>query len=317
MKIELKHSPIGQLYLVVAYFFLIMTLFELNRIIGLVFSSETLFFVSSVIGVFFAYKARAFYMLFFALLGFLFWWIGISQEWLEAADIEGGSFVTTSVVVFIAVMYYTFGRYQEKEEKLKRISSAFFATGLFTITAVLFTLSTFLGLKGFESITNGAVFFDVWQISAIFLGLLIATLFMVLYAKKKRKISFVEVTDSLVLIIFFAILAILPEQQIFIESGAFDNALTSTGVMWAFLFNILIFFDLVGIILLGSIRKSAFLVNLGSILLFLLIILKYFSFFDALDRGLFFIGAGLLLLVAGWALEKSRRKLMGEIRNKI
>ena len=135
------------------------------------------------------------------------------------------------------------------------------------------------------------------------------------YARNKKKISFPEFVDILLLTIFFGLLAFIPEQQVFAE-GSFTE-LTTSGFLWAFIFNVLIFLDLVGIILLGGIRKEKLMVNIGSIALFILIIQKYFSFFGDLDRGFFFLTAGLLLIVVGWAMEKNRRRMLKEISNQI
>jgi uncharacterized membrane protein len=64
----------------------------------------------------------------------------------------------------------------------------------------------------------------------------------------------------------------------------------------------------------GVRHVSQALVNLGIVGFALAVIWFYFSdIFDKLDRSLGLIGLGILFLAGGWALEKTRRRLVGDM----
>ena len=57
------------------------------------------------------------------------------------------------------------------------------------------------------------------------------------------------------------------------------------------------------------------LVNLGIVAFAITVVWFYFSdIFDKLDRSLALIGLGILFLAGGWALEKTRRNLVGGMK---
>lgn len=76
-------------------------------------------------------------------------------------------------------------------------------------------------------------------------------------------------------------------------------------------FNILFALEIVGLIILGFIRRYPFYVNIGLLFFALDVIARYFDFFwELLPRSLFFILGGLLLLLGGVILERKRRKIL-------
>ncbi|MDB4894258.1 MAG: rane protein [Firmicutes bacterium] len=74
-------------------------------------------------------------------------------------------------------------------------------------------------------------------------------------------------------------------------------------------FNLVLFISTVGLALLGIQRRSSLLVNLGLTAFVIHTITRYFDlFFSAMDRSVFFILGGIVLLVGGWLLERNRRR---------
>lgn len=74
-------------------------------------------------------------------------------------------------------------------------------------------------------------------------------------------------------------------------------------------FNIVLFGGTLGLVLLGLHRRSELLVNLGLVIFLIHGLTRYADlFFRALDRSLFFILGGILLLGGGWLLEHNRRR---------
>ncbi len=82
------------------------------------------------------------------------------------------------------------------------------------------------------------------------------------------------------------------------------------GVLRLF-FNILFALAIVGIIILGFVRRYSVYINIGLLFFALDVVTRYFDFFwRLLPRSLFFIVGGLLLLLGGVFLERKRRKIL-------
>ncbi len=74
-------------------------------------------------------------------------------------------------------------------------------------------------------------------------------------------------------------------------------------------FNIVLFGGTLGLVVLGIHRRSELLVNLGLVIFVVHMLTRYVDlFFKAMDRSLFFILGGILLLGGGWLLERNRRR---------
>jgi uncharacterized membrane protein len=75
--------------------------------------------------------------------------------------------------------------------------------------------------------------------------------------------------------------------------------------------NLLLLAGTIGLITLGVQRHSQLLVNLGLFAFAVHVITRYFDlFFSAMDKSLFFVLGGVLLLGGGWLLERNRRRWM-------
>jgi uncharacterized membrane protein len=76
-------------------------------------------------------------------------------------------------------------------------------------------------------------------------------------------------------------------------------------------FNVLLFVGTLGWIIFGIRRREQLVVNLGLAVFMLHVLTRYFDlFFSAMDRSLFFVLGGVLLLGGGWLLERNRRRWM-------
>jgi uncharacterized membrane protein len=92
-----------------------------------------------------------------------------------------------------------------------------------------------------------------------------------------------------------------------VVAGLFAHTLPETPRMISF--NLLLFAGTVGWIILGIRMRSQMVVNLGLGVFMVHMLTRYFDlFFSAMNRSLFFILGGLLLLGGGWFLERNRRR---------
>jgi uncharacterized membrane protein len=106
---------------------------------------------------------------------------------------------------------------------------------------------------------------------------------------------------------------VLPDQNIFFNS---NYELSATGIFWAAIINFALFFEILGVIFSGYLRKELWLVNMGTIFLLIFVAVKYFDwFFDFMDKSVFFLVAGVLLFGVGWTMERGRRYLVKSINS--
>jgi uncharacterized membrane protein len=82
------------------------------------------------------------------------------------------------------------------------------------------------------------------------------------------------------------------------------------------IYNLLFFGVSVFLIFIGYQRSDIQFVNIGTLWLVIFLFAKYFDFFwDLMERSLFFIVGGIILVLGGIALEQKRRKIKESFQN--
>jgi hypothetical protein len=267
------------------------------------------------VALYISYRFKFLYTIAFGLIGIILWWVSKAISWIEEGN-NVKSAAIFSVLCLIVLSFYLIGRLHEKETRFKRVSVLYFVLSIISITVVLFTLSTRSGLELIQEVTKGKDIIASWQLTISFIVSVVAFAALLVYTKSKNLISSIEFVALTFLAILFGLKVFLPEQDVSLGSlYSWNNpGLSPIGVLWATVYNFVLFFELLGIILLGYVRQESWLINLGAIFLFILIIVKYFDwFFDSMDKSIFFIIAGILMFVVGWFMEKGRRKMVSKI----
>ncbi|HTN42802.1 MAG TPA: hypothetical protein VMN77_03300 [Nitrospiria bacterium] len=313
-----KEDAVGQLFLVLSFFFLGLTLLALNRDLGHPVSWRTILLVASVAGLVNAYFLKVHYSLAVGLVGFSCWWGAQAAEWIQGKGIQPSAGIAGWA--FVVLIFYALGRLHENERRWRRFVLVYLVLGIFPMTVALFIFSTKTGLDILGEMTKGAPFLDSLQIT---LSLLLLSIFLagvMLYAIGNKLISPFEFFAVLILTVLFGAMALLPQQTMFPQapSSYFTNGgseLSSRGVLWALIFNLVTFLEIIGLIFLGYVRREIWLINLGTIFMVLLIFFKYLDWsYPFLDKSIFFIVAGLLLFAVGWFMEKGRRYMISNIK---
>lgn len=313
-----KEDALSELFLFLSILFLGVTLLAFNNDFGDPFSWRVILFIVSVVGLISAYYFKTIYTLMFSLIGITSWWGSQAMEWISGKDIKVSSVYVG--LIFLVLLFYIIGNLYEKEIKFKRFSLVYLILGIIPITGALLFFSTKPGISVLGNITRGSIFFSSWQLTLSLFSFIIFIIIAMFYSLNKKSISIFEFIAIFILIILFGAIILLPTQNIFLQHDKYVSymikQLSSTGILWAVIFNIAIFFELLGLIFAGYLRHEKWLINLGTFFLFLLIIIKYFDwFFTFLDKSIFFIGAGILLFVVGWSMEKARRYMFANLKN--
>ena len=128
------------------------------------------------------------------------------------------------------------------------------------------------------------------------------------------KVSLLKEMGFLLVFLFLLVLIVFvfPHKNLFVKY----NELSGLGIFWAIIFNIILFLEIIGILFLGYFNKKHLFINISLAFTFIFIFVKYFDwFFTFLDKSIFFIGAGILLFVVGWFMEKGRRYMLRNIKS--
>lgn len=327
-----KEDFVSQFFILFSVILANIALWIINHQIGEVLTGATIFLISSLAGIVVGYYLKAIWSFVLGTVGLVIWWFYEAVNWVTQRQnsffTEGPQglmsrepikpMVLIEAFVFIAIIFYLLGRIFECKDKYKRLAKVYSFFGLIAITGVLFVFSSNSGLDMFESAMEGSSFFYSFELSvslAIFLGSLAI---MLVYAFKERLVFFQEAIAVGFLAVFFTFIALLPEQSMYIPASShynYNHEFSATGIFWAVIFNCLVFFEILGIVFLGYLRRQNFLINFGAVFLFLLVIVKYFDWFGNLAGGAFLIGAGIMLFAVGWSMEKGRRYMILKIQN--
>ena len=310
-----KGDALSQWFLVLGALALSNTIYVINRDFGAPFSWQTILLFAGLIFVVCGYLSRSVYAAVIGIVGLLVWWSDQALAWSFPAG-EALSAVTAIPVglVWLAIFLYVAGFVQAKFPPWKRFALACTFIGIFLTTTILFIFSTRSGLEALEGMIERSYLFDVWQnlVSIFIIG--VAATSMAAYGWVDKRVSTKEVIACAVLFLLFGVFLVLPQQNIFFNSG---DELAVTGIFWAAVINFALFFEILGIIFSGYARKELWLVNFGTVFLLIFVAVKYFDwFFNFMDKSVFFLVAGVLLFGVGWMMERGRRYLVKSINSK-
>jgi hypothetical protein len=314
-----KEDAVSQLFLLLSFFFFGVTLLAFNRDLGEPLSWREIIFITSSFGIICAYCLKTFLTLPFSLVGYMVWWGAQAFQWINGKNIMKSALVLG--LSFLALLFYSLGRLHEGQTKYRRFTLVYLFFGIITVTMFLFFFSTKIGISVMGEMTKGETFFISWQLTLSLILFFISLIGVIVYASAQKLMSSFELFAVFALTLLFGSTTLLADQTMFVQTARSYNSfyggneLSSTGVLWAITYNFAIFFELLGLIFTGYLRRETWLINFGALFLFLLIIVKYFDwFFTFLDKSVFFIGAGILLFVVGWFMEKGRRYMISNIK---
>lgn len=312
-----KEDAVSQFLFLLSVVFLSVTLLSFNREFTDPVSWRVILYITSIIGLIIAYYYKSILVLAAGLIGIIGWW-GAQTAYLATNKDIGMSSVFVGLML-ISLILYVLGHLHEGKEKYKRFALVYLVFSIIAITGVLFFLSTYFGLDFLNELDGDIEFYGEWMISAslaLFAVVLIGLLF---YTLSRKLISGYQAIAVVLLAVLFCSILLTSGTAMFDKGGYRTygysaSQLTDTGIFWAVVYNLVIFFEILGLIFSGYIRKEKAWVNMGAVFFFLLILVKYFDwFFDSMEKSIFFIGAGVLLFVVGWFMEKGRRMVIADI----
>ena len=178
----------------------------------------------------------------------------------------------------------------------------------FVFAMIFLYILSFPGLDLYPSLSHTSASESTKaQLSWLFihLALMAVVIFLSLYRLKqaKKTIPFYKWLGILWLLILFSTLLL----NIYFYP---DSIYQGKGNYTVITVNLLLFSLVIGLIYSGVIEHKLFYVNTAFVIFTITLISRYFdTFWDLMDRSVFFIIGGLLLIFGGYWLEKKRRQL--------
>lgn len=312
-----REDGLSQMFLLLSLAFLGVTFFSINRNLGAPLSWQTIVFALAVLSLAAAYRFKSIYVLCAGLITSLIWWLAESVFWTAGKNAANAVSVTIAFLIFLIM--FSVGSLHNINPKWKRSALVYKLLGSVGVIGLLFIFSTQGGLRLFQSALEGGPFYASWQLSVSLLVLAAGLAVSVYEAVAKKTMSWNLAAAVSLLGIFFLLIPFFPNKPLWDISGGYYYAggaggLSGYGVVWITIFNLLTLLALLGLILSGYRQKEPWQVNFGAVFLFFFILVKYFDwFFTFMDKSAFFIGAGVLLFVVGYFMEKSRRKIVQQL----
>jgi len=221
-------------------------------------------------------------------------WLGMEAH-LQALHSSTLRATTLIPLFFMAgIVLWGIGLVHRERDRLRIMSGPYILIGTLVTFVAGYVLTFSLYGERFES---DAIFIFYPGIGVLFL---LAVIARCLPGKKEK--GWIPETFGLVVLMIIIIFL-----SLFFPKASPTNA---RGDLRLFL-NILFALEIVGLVVLGFIRRYPVYVNIGLLFFALDVIARYFDFFwELLPRSLFFILGGLLLLLGGILLERKRRKIL-------
>lgn len=306
-----KDDAVSQWLLLLGFLFLGIALQAFNKNFNEAIPPLFLLLFVAIVALVASYYWRLLYTLVFSLLALVGWWLAKAVEWANVADIRLAGVFTG--FVFIVLLFYLLARWHEKDIKFKRFSLVYLILGLLPFIILVVYMPTKSGIYNLWALLAGSSIFSSWQLVVSLAFLAAAIIGLLFYLLNRNLISMYEAVAVVVaLLLFLFITLFLHEQDLFYRGGLY---LSNAGIILAVIFNVWSLSQLVGLILLGYLRREVALINFGAAVIFIFIIVKYFDwFFSFMDKSLFFVGAGILMFVLGWFMEKGRRAMLDNLK---
>lgn len=311
-----SEDVISQMLILLALSFGMLGLFAFDRELSYPVSWQTLFLIVVVAAGVVGYKMKLLYPFFTAAIGTMVWFGAQGGEWIDKAHVQALPIVTG--IGLLGVFWYCVGASLDVLPKFRRFATSLFILGLIVVAGLFFFLSSNSGLDAVHQLAQGNAWYGSFGVGASIVVIAILAVGAAVFAYSRKAISSAELGGVVLASLFLLLLLFVPSNAIFSNDSGYNyytpTALSGLGIGLAIVYNIGIFSLLVGTILSGYTRKESWRINLGAVLMFLLILIKYFDwFFTFLDKSVFFLGAGLILFLVGYGMERARKMMLASM----
>jgi uncharacterized membrane protein len=233
-------------------------------------------------------------------------WLGMESN-LRIAWGYGSPIVFVILYLMAGISLWSIGLMHRGYDPLRKLSGPYIALGLL----VTFSAGYILTFDVFKE-TFGSEALIMFYSGTIGLFLISAVLFSL--SREKMKGWVPELLALVFLMVFSVLLMLFHEKTLVVAQ--YERYESTVNVL-TIASNIIFAFGIIGIVVLGYMRRYTAYINIGLLFFVLDVIARYFDFFwKLLPRSIFFIIGGIMLLLGGVILEKKRRKILASFNLK-
>jgi hypothetical protein len=209
----------------------------------------------------------------------------------------------------LGILFYAVGRLHSGWRAVQRLDASYGWFGLVYIVVPLYAFS-FRAWWGIDAyLSDMSASYRPWLIAFLAAG---AAAILALWLTRRRDRAGSYEALALACLVAVCIVAGMQEWTPSVPAGVAAPRHFPSAPLWpAALCNLLLLAAEIGLIAMGWARNQPSLVTFGLFVFFVQVLTRYFDLLGGmLSGGLMFIGAGLLLVIGGVVLERSRRRLL-------
>lgn len=294
---EIDFNGLSEVYFALCLATLGAIIYSVIRISGNLIDQQIILLIIFLAASAIAYSLKRIVSLAISLIALPSWWAIQGSSWAAKND------SSTSAVLFVVLSYlaiiFLIGKIQRSISKYSDFSNVYMALGFVPATIILFILSTNSGVSMLREFSQAKNVFGSLEVTIVTIISILISLGLLLFTYTKKYVTELEAGSIFAYLCIFLAVMFFPPKSVGYNTYGYSASTLLSGeqLIWAAVFNLAIFSEVLILIFLGYSQRKPHLINLGSGILFLLIIVKYFDwFFSFIDKSVFFIGAGTLFL---------------------
>ncbi len=283
-----RFSNIGRTFIIIGSFIFGAGMFLISQMYNVIIHYQNGFLVWGIIALLVAYLLKMKTLLSLAIIDLLIW-LGL-EAYYHIKNIEGIKNLFIILYTMSGVVLWNMGLLHRNIDYLMRLSSPYIFVGLILTYGGLYTFT----FESFWEInfTNTIVLFFI----SLIIIFLLTSFLITLHSRNER----FWITEIIILSLLMGVMLYL--------SISFPKRFSN---IYYFLTNLIFFLLILGIIVLGYLRRIKSYVNTGIVFFIVFIFSKYFDYFwKMLPMSIFFIIGGLSFIVISAFLEKKRRDMI-------
>ncbi len=242
------------------------------------------------------------------LLGLVLFFLAVGfrlQDWIHEVY-RGEALLGASLFLILGLLVLSIGLIKEEIAALRPYSEVFQLVGMITALGAVFALS-FKDIFEFsneglhtEGETEVAFRILIGAAGALTLALVSITAWLHRRSEGEFTLNGIEgIAMAILLVAAYVVIGVESESEAF----------------FAVVFNILLALTLLGVLVSGYMRGRETWINIGLVFVSIDIFARYFEYsWNLLDRSFIFVAAGVILLLGGYLVERTRQKMLERIR---
>lgn len=324
---------VSQLAISISVLFFLYFLFSITKNINADIEAHYVALPALVVGFILSYRLKQQLLLLLSIAGAYVWWIWLAvfellkmyesyrnelgDHYYGVSSNEYRALIIIIGILMISLLFFVIGKIHSQKKGYSYFDRIYYLWAMIPGSVVLMLMSIKLVLiEGVPLLLAGEV---LLLPPVLILGLSLICLAIVFFGFVIYVNGFADnrfIATVMLTLLGLGLLLFTPEMKLKTEASNFpydDTMPNFLGYVLLIVFNLLIFGEFLLFILYGYIKKNVAFITLGTILLFVLCIEKYVEWFSFTEKGIFFTGAGVLMLGLGFLLERARRTIINNL----